>query len=357
MAYSSQENICNGNLVSQEKEEMVQVSLFFSKERHLPSRVGLDVDDFCKLGAAFTRKSITCPEGHNSLTTANPRSKLHPPRSTTFFWNPNPVPTRQELTQPARRARAVPAPEHRAQKCAQQCAAVRSNSAGAPRSPRPAPRARSPALRPTQSQKQRQQCCGPHGAVLSGAARVSRAGAASELAASQRGTERHLLLAAPKYPSSSFSSSSSSSSSRPPPAPRGDPALRSAPGAAPEGAVVPRVCPLLLAAPGWRQPRVPWANPPQAGDGSSFPLREPAESAASRGEIVGCWGNCLHRVLHFVLNCFKPASSPLNEIPAEYALWGVQQGALPPEWPNDAYAKCCLSCPANVQGHNGSESL
>lgn len=124
----------------------------------------------------------------------------------------------------------------------------------------------------------------------------------------------------PKYPSSSFSSSSSSSSSRPPPAPRGDPALRSAPGAAPEGAVVPGVCPLLLAAPGWRQPRVPLANPPQAGDGSSFSLWEPAESAASRGEIVGCWGSCLHRVLHFVLNCFKPASSPLNEIPAEYAL-------------------------------------
>lgn len=83
MAYSSQENICNGNLVSQEKEEMVQVSLSFSKDKHLPSRVGLDVDDFCKLGAAFTRKSITCPKGHNSLTTANPRSKLHPPRSTT----------------------------------------------------------------------------------------------------------------------------------------------------------------------------------------------------------------------------------------------------------------------------------
>lgn len=40
MAYSYQENICNGNLVSQETGEMVQVSLSFSKEQHLPSRVG-----------------------------------------------------------------------------------------------------------------------------------------------------------------------------------------------------------------------------------------------------------------------------------------------------------------------------
>ena len=55
-AYGSQENICNGNLVSQEKG-MVQVSLSFSKERHLPSWVGTDLEDSCKPGTAVATRT------------------------------------------------------------------------------------------------------------------------------------------------------------------------------------------------------------------------------------------------------------------------------------------------------------
>lgn len=70
MACSSQENISNGNLASQKKEEMVQVSLSFSKEQHLPKRVGKDLEDSWKFGTAFTMKIINLM--------INSHIKLHP---------------------------------------------------------------------------------------------------------------------------------------------------------------------------------------------------------------------------------------------------------------------------------------
>lgn len=78
MAYSSQENISNGNLSSQKKEEMVQVSLSFSKEQHLPNRVGKDLEDSCKFATALTMKIVNLTiNSHTKCTHSHPSQRTY----------------------------------------------------------------------------------------------------------------------------------------------------------------------------------------------------------------------------------------------------------------------------------------
>lgn len=116
----------------------------------------------------------------------------------------------RRLSQPGTRCRALPRPRRRGERRRPQPGAAptplggcnhRLASAGRPSQITETSPERGD--RPTQSQEKRRErrAREAHGAVRCGACIC----ATPDLAASQRGTERHLLLAAPKYPSSSSS--------------------------------------------------------------------------------------------------------------------------------------------------------